>query len=52
MTHHEFLTLPIEEQLREERLAIMIHESGMSEVEAIAKLDQKQGELWGKESGT
>jgi hypothetical protein len=45
MTHHEFLTLTVDEQLREERLAIMC-ESGMSEEEAVARLNQEQGELW------
>ncbi len=31
---------------REERLAIMIYDGGMTEEEAIAILDQKQGELF------
>ena len=35
-----------EEELREERLAIMIHCGGLTEDEAKAILDQKQGELF------
>jgi len=31
---------------REERLAIMIYDGGMTEEEAIAILDQKQGKLF------
>ena len=50
MTHQEFLTLSVEDQLREERISIMIFDGGMTEEEAIAILDQKQGELWGKET--
>ena len=45
MTHHEFLTLTVDEQLREERISIMF-ESGMSEEEAVSRLNQEQEELW------
>lgn len=44
MTHHEFLTLTVEEQLRLERISIMC-ESGMSEEEAKRIIEQEQGEL-------
>ncbi len=46
MTHQEFLTLSVEDQLREERISIMIFDGGMTEEEAIAILDQKQGKLF------
>jgi hypothetical protein len=45
MTLREFLQLSDADQLREERLAIMVHDGGMSEGEAIARVDMVQGEL-------
>lgn len=36
---------------REERLAIMIHDGGLSEAGAIAILEQQQGELFSQERG-
>lgn len=46
MTSEEFHALSPEAQLREERLALMIYDGGMTEEEAIAILDQKQGKLF------
>jgi len=46
VTSEEFHALSPEAQLREERLALMIYDGGMTEEEAIAILDQKQGKLF------
>lgn len=46
MTSEEFHALSTEAQLQEERLALMIYDGGMTEEEAIAILDQKQGKLF------
>lgn len=41
----QFLSLSPADQLREERLSIMVFDGGMSEEEAVAIVDRKQGEL-------
>ncbi len=51
MTSEEFHALSTEAQLREERLALMIYDGGMTEEEALAILDQKTGEAVRAEHG-
>ena len=46
MTSAEFHTLPIADQLREETLAMMLQDKELTEAEAMAILEQEQGELF------
>lgn len=51
MTSKEFHALPDDEQLYHERVAIMIHEAGLTEAEAESILNQSQIELFGGRYG-
>ena len=46
MTSAEFHTLPIADQLREVTLAMMLQDKELTEAEAMAILEQEQGELF------
>ncbi len=46
MTYREFIKLPPAEQIRVERIAIMVIDGGLREEEAVEILENKQGELW------
>lgn len=46
MKYADFIALPADEQIRLERIEIMVAE-GISEAEAIAIVDNRQGELFG-----
>lgn len=46
VTAQELQQLPIEDQLRDERLAIMVHDGGLTENEAIAIIEKQQIPLW------
>lgn len=51
LTYAALLALSDAEQIREERLAIMVHDGGLSEEEARAILDMEQGGLFTTEKG-
>lgn len=46
LTYAALLALSDSEQLMDERLAIMVHDGGLSEDEARAIIQQQQLELW------
>ena len=46
LTYAALLALSDSEQLMDERLAIMVHDGGLSEEEAMAIIQQQQLELW------
>ena len=47
-TRAQYEQMTDEERERDERLSIMIHEGGLTESEAVAIIEQRQGELLGK----
>ena len=49
LTYAALLALSDSEQLMDERLAIMVHDGGLSEEEARAMVERRQGELFGEE---
>ena len=48
ITYAQLCALSDADQIREERLAIMVHDGGLSEDEARARVERRQGELFGK----
>lgn len=46
VTAQELQKLPVEDQLKDERLAIMVHDGGLTENEAIAIIEKQQISLW------
>lgn len=46
LTAQELQQLPIEDQLKDERLAIMTHDGGLTENEALAIIEKRQIPLW------
>ena len=48
LTYAALLALSDSEQFLSERIAIMVHDGGLSEEEARAIIEQRQGELFGK----
>lgn len=48
ITYAQLCALSDADQIRDERIAIMIHEGGLSEDEARARVERRQGELFGE----
>ena len=46
LTYAQLLALSDADQITDERLAIMVHDGGLSEEEARAIIQQQQLELW------